>query len=371
VGPKAIEGVATAAGKAELASLRAEQQKLKDALPPEPEMACAVEEGEPVMQKVLLRGDYNNLGEDAPKTFPLIMAGRERPIVKDGSGRRELAEWLASEKNPMTARVMVNRIWQGHFGEGIVRTPDNFGKMGERPTHPELLDYLASVFTEKGWSMKEMHRLMLNSSAYQMSSAASEEQVKADGENKLFSRYPRRRLLVEEMRDGMLAISGKLDTTMGGTMQSGFGTDGENSNGRMSLSPEDQVRRTVYLPLRRANLPALLNLFDFGDATTPNGKRIVTNVAPQALFLMNSKFVAEQADALAKQVFAMPGLDGKQRVEQVYLRILNRAPAPAEVDSALSYAASFRQRFPKTVDSDAWQSMARILLASNEFIYVD
>ncbi len=371
VGPKAIEGVATAAGKAELAALRAEQQKLKDALPPEPEMACAVEEGEPVMQKVLLRGDYNNLGEEAPKTFPLIMAGRERPIVKDGSGRRELAEWLASEKNPMTARVMVNRIWQGHFGEGIVRTPDNFGKMGERPTHPELLDYLASVFTEKGWSIKEMHRLMLNSSAYQMSSAASEEQVKADGENKLFSRYPRRRLLVEEMRDGMLAISGKLDLTMGGTLQSGFGTDGENSNGRMSLSPEDQVRRTVYLPLRRANLPALLNLFDFGDATTPNGKRIVTNVAPQALFLMNSKFVAEQADALAKQVLGMAGLDAKQRVEQVYLRILNRPPAPAEVDNALSYAASFRQRFPKTVDSDAWQSMARILLASNEFIYVD
>ncbi|MBI2688767.1 MAG: PSD1 domain-containing protein [Acidobacteria bacterium] len=343
----------------ELKALRAEQKKLRDALPPEPEMACAVEDDKPVVQRVLLRGDYNNLGEEAPKTFPLVMAGANRLIVKDGSGRRELAEWLASEQNPLTARVMVNRIWQGHFGEGIVRTPDNFGRMGERPTHPELLDYLASEFVAKGWSMKEMHRMMVNSSTYQMASTGEGE------------RFPRRRLLVEEMRDGMLAISGKLDLTVGGTMQKGFGTDGENSNGRLSISPEEQVRRTVYLPLRRANLPALLNLFDFGDATTPNGKRVVTNVAPQALFLMNAKFVSEQADAVAKSVLTDASLEPKQKVERMYLRVLNRLPSAAEVDNALSYAASFRQRFPKAVDGDAWQSMTRVLLASNEFIYVD
>ncbi|HEU0123497.1 MAG TPA: PSD1 and planctomycete cytochrome C domain-containing protein [Bryobacteraceae bacterium] len=371
VSAKAVDKVATPEGKTELAALRAEQKKLKDALPPEPEMACAVQDDKPVLQKVLVRGDYNSLGEDAPKTFPLVIAGEGRRMVQQGSGRMELAEWLASDTNPMTARVMVNRIWQGHFGEGIVRTPDNFGRMGERPTHPELLDYLAAEFVEKGWSMKAMHRLMMNSSAYQMSSAATPEQMKTDGEDKLFSRFPRRRLLVEEMRDGMLALSGKMDWTMGGTMQSGFGTDGENSNGRLSISPEDQVRRTVYMPLRRANLPALLNLFDFGDATTPNGRRVVTNVAPQALFLMNSKFVAEQADALAKAVLTDGALDPKQKVEHVYLRVLNRPPSAAEVDNALSYAASFRQKFPKTHESDAWQSVARVLLASNEFIYVD
>ena len=192
-----------------------------------------------------------------------------------------------------------------------------------------------------------------------------------DGENRLFSRFPRRRLLVEEMRDGMLAISGKLDSTMGGTLQSGFGTDGENSNGRLSISPEDQVRRTVYMPLRRANLPALFNLFDFGDATTPNGRRVVTNVAPQALFLMNSKFVSDQAEAVAKSVLTDAALDAKAKVERVFLRVLNRTPSAAEVDNALSYAASFRQRFPKTNEADAWQSMTRVLLASNEFIYVD
>jgi len=371
IGARAVDAVATPEGKAELAALRAEQKKLKDLLPPEPEMACAVSDDKPVIQKVLVRGDYNSLGEVAPKTFPLVIAGPNRQVVAEGSGRKELAEWLASGSNPLTARVMVNRLWQGHFGEGIVRTPDNFGKMGERPTHPELLDYLAAEFVEKGWSIKEMHRTLLNSSTYQMASGATAEQVKADGENKLYSRFPRRRLLVEEMRDGMLAISGRIDLTMGGTLQSGFGTDGENSNGRLSLSPEEQTRRTVYLPLRRANLPALLNLFDFGDATTPNGKRVVTNVAPQALFLMNSKFVSEQADAVAKSVAADASLDAKQRAERLYLRVLNRPPSAGEVDNALSYAASFRQKFPKTVESDAWQSVARILLASNEFIYVD
>jgi hypothetical protein len=371
INARMIDSAATAEGKAELQALRAEQKRLKDALPPEPEMACAVEDDKPVIQKVLLRGDAGTPGEEAPKTFPLVIAGNDRLVVKEGSGRRELAEWLASAANPLTARVMVNRIWQGHFGEGIVRTPDNFGRMGERPTHPELLDYLAAEFVDKGWSIKEMHRLVLNSSTYRMASSASPEQVKTDGENRLLSRFPRRRLLVEEMRDGMLAISGKLDLKMGGTLQSGFGTDGENSNGRLSISPEEQTRRTVYMPLRRANLPALFNLFDFGDATTPNGKRIVTNVAPQALFLMNSKFVSDQAGEVAKAALAESGLDGRQRVERIYLQVLNRPPSGGEVDSALSYAASFRQRFPKTVELDGWQSLTRILLASNEFIYVD
>jgi len=356
---------------AELKALREEHRKLKESLPPEPEMACAVTDDKPVIQKVLVRGDYASLGEVAPKSFPLVIAGKDRLLVKEGGGRRELAEWLASEKNPLTARVMVNRIWQSHFSDGIVRTPDNFGRMGERPTHPELLDYLAAEFMDKGWSIKEIHRTLLNSSTYQMASAPTAEQVKTDGENKLFSRFPRRRLLVEEMRDGMLAISGKLDLKMGGSLQSGFGTDGENSNGRLSISPEEQVRRTVYLPLRRANLPALFNLFDFGDATTPNGKRNVTNIAPQALFLMNSKFVSDQADLVAKSVLGDATLDGKQRAERIYMRVLNRPASAAEVDNALSYAASFRQRFPKMQEADAWQSMTRILLASNEFIYVD
>ena len=282
------EKLLTDAERADLAKDRAELLDLKKNARPEPEMACAVQEGEPVDQRVLIRGDYNSLGEPVAKRFPLVLASTHDPEVKKGSGRLELANWLTMPEHPLTARVMVNRIWNWHFGEGIVRTPDNFGLMGERPTHPELLDYLAQQFVDSGWSVKKLHRAILLSNTYQMESSVSDDQQRLDPENKLFSRFPRRRLDVEEIRDAMLAIDGTLDLTMGGTLQKGTGTDSENSADRLSMSPEKLKRRTVYLPLRRANLPSLLNLFDFGDATMVNGKRQSTNVAPQALFMMNS-----------------------------------------------------------------------------------
>jgi hypothetical protein len=265
---------------------------------------------------------------------------------------------------------MANRLWLWHFGEGIVRTPDNFGRMGERPTHPGLLDYLASEFVRSGWSVKAMHRLILMSNTYRMSSAISAEANHSDPENRLFSRFPRRRLAGEEIRDALLAIDGTLDYTMGGTLQTGIGTDGENSNGRLSLRPETVKRRMVYLPLRRANLPTMLNLFDFGDATTASGRRVVTTVAPQALFMMNSDFVAERARNVAVRIGREGG--SKDRVRALFLRVLNREPAAAEVDDALSYIGSFTQKFgAKRTEADAWFSLTRVLIASNEFIYVD
>jgi hypothetical protein len=285
--------------------------------------------------------------------------------VKAGSGRLELAEWLVRPENPLTARVMVNRIWQRHFGEGIVRTPDNFGKTGERPTHPELLDYLARDFVANEWSVKKMHRAIMLSSVYQMSGSAD---VAADPENRLLSRFPRRRLDIEEIHDALLAVDGSLDTTMGGTLQTGFGTDGETSAARLTMNPDKLTRRTVYLPLRRANLPALLNLFDFGDATTPSGKRAATNVAPQALFMMNSEFVEERSKGLAELLLKVE--TPQNRLERAYLRALNRAPAPAEIDAGLTYIQNFRSKF-QAAELPAWQSFCRILMASNEFIYVD
>jgi hypothetical protein len=251
----------SAEARQSLIKLRAELKTIEAGMPPEPGMACAVTEGQdndplPV-QKIYVRGDYNSPGGDAPKGFPVILAGFEQPRIERGSGRLELAEWLARPDNPLTARVFANRVWYWHFGEGIVRTPDNFGKMGDRPTHPELLDYLARRFVEGGWSVKKLHRLILLSSAYQMGSQPADEAVAADLENQLFSRFPRRRLSVEEMRDGMLSLDGAIDLTMGGTLQSGFGTDGENSNDRLSVRPEVVKRRMVYLPLRRANLPTM------------------------------------------------------------------------------------------------------------------
>lgn len=355
-----------------LEKLKNDLEALKKKAPAEPEMACAVEDGEPVEQKVFIRGDYHNEGEPAPRAAPAIIAEKVGPMpeVKSVSGRRELAEWLTRPEHPLTARVMVNRIWQWHFGEGIVRTPDNFGRMGERPTHPELLDYLAARFVESGWSVKTIHRMIMLSSAYRMSSVISEKAQAMDSENRLLSRFNRRRLTVEEMRDGVLALSGDLDLTMGGTLQQGTGTDGENDNKRLSLNPEELTRRTVYLPLRRANLPTLLNLFDFGDATAPSGKRQLTNVATQALFWMNSDFLTAATRKIADRLLAERHPDDPARLEALYLRLLNRKPTADEVKSGLSYLEEIGARF-KTGKAESWQSLCRILLASNDFVYVD
>ena len=351
--------------------LKAELKGLKGKAMPQPPMANAVEEGEAIDQRVFVRGDYGSEGEAATKVFPAIISGFDQEPVTSGSGRLELAHWIASPTNPLTARVMVNRIWQKHFGEGIVRTPSNFGKLGQPPTHPELLDWLATRFVEGGWSVKDMHRRIMLSNAYRMSSTASETTTRADPSNQWLSHFNRRRLDIEELRDGMLAIDKSIDYTMGGTLQSGFGTDGENSNARLSIDPTTSPRRMVYLPLRRANLPTLLNLFDFGDAVTSLGKRPVTNVAPQALFMMNSEFVSERAANLARQLLEEEEWSDAERLERAHLRVLTRKPDPIEVDQGLSYVGGFRSQFENSAPQEAWQSYCRILLASNDFIYVD
>ncbi|NBO64859.1 MAG: DUF1553 domain-containing protein [Acidobacteria bacterium] len=339
--------------------------------PVEPEMACAVEDGQRVNQRVFIRGDINNPGEDAPRTIPAILASSRPLNFGEGSGRRELAEWLTHPDNPLTARVMVNRVWLWHFGEGIVRTPDNFGKMGERPTNPELLDWLATEFIRSGWSIKALHRLIMLSKTYQMSSGISNAAQDLDPENRLFSRFPRRRLTVEEVRDGLLAIDGTLDLTMGGTLQSGTGTDGENDSKRLSLNPEKINRRSIYIPLRRANLPTLLNLFDFGDATAMSGKRQLTNIATQALFWMNSDFVTERTRGVANDLLNAQGAGDDSRVRSAYLRILNRQPSADEIIDARRYLSEFSAQLPTPEPVLAWQSLCRVLMASNEFIYLD
>ena len=351
--------------------LSEELEELERGALPEPPMANAVEDGEPVEQRVFVRGDYSAEGEPAPKVFPAILAGFDQQPVRTGSGRLELARWIASPSNPLTARVMANRIWQKHFGQGIVRTPSNFGKLGSAPTHPELLDWLAAKFVEDGWSVKAMHRRILLSSTYRASSATSAPAAASDPENLWLSRFHRRRLDVEELRDGMLALDGSVDYTTGGTLQTGSGTDRENSNDRLSIDPATSPRRLVYLPLRRANLPTLLNLFDFGDAVTSLGKRPVTNVAPQALFMMNSEFVARRASNLARLLLAAAPGEDAERARRAHLAVLTREPSAAEVDTALSYTARLRVRFPEASEQDAWASYCRILLASNEFLYID
>jgi hypothetical protein len=341
--------------KLRIAYLRAKADDMVKAGPAEPPMACAVAEGKPVEQHVLVRGNPAAPAALVTRRFPTILAGDEQPELPPGSGRLQFAEWLASPKNPLTARVFVNRVWQWHFGEGLVRTPSNWGLLGEKPTHPELLDYLAARFIEDGWSVKKLQRRIMLSEAYQRSSDISAEAAEQDPGNRYLSHFSRRRLDVEEMRDSMLALDGSIDLEMGGTMQRGSGTDGENSAGRLSIDPATSKRRTVYLPLRRSNLPSLLNLFDFGDATTTCEGRSLTNTAPQALFMMNSAFVNDRAATLAKELAG--------HVDLIYQRILDRLPTPEEKADALTYVEKVGDR--------GWQSLCRILLSSNEYIYVD
>ncbi|MBM3727241.1 MAG: DUF1553 domain-containing protein [Acidobacteria bacterium] len=333
-------------------ALRAEYEMLKKTLPPEPPMASAVAEGVAVDQHIFQRGDHLSPGAPVAKHFPTAVSWGPQTPVPSGSGRRELAEWIAHPRNPLTARVYVNRVWQGHFGEGLMRTPNNWGLMADAPSHPELLDFLASRFIAGGWSVKNLHRLIVHSEAYQRSSRVVN--AAADPANRQLSHFPRLRLGVEQIRDGLLAIDGTLDETVGGA-----------PGARERMKPDELTRRTLYTTVRRGSVPALLATFDYGDATTVSEGRARTNVAPQALFLRNSAFVNERAKHLAAKLGPVPA--GRERVERLYLLTLSRPPDAGETDAALSYLAAMTTRAGET---EAWQSFCRVLFASNEFLYL-
>ena len=344
-----------------VATLDTEIAQGSEALPEEPPMANSVAEGEPVRQRIFRRGQHKNPGPLVPKRFPLVLAGDDQPEVPAGSGRLELASWISSAQNPLTARVIVNRVWLWHFGEGLVRTPNNYGLRGESPTHPRLLDWLARRFVASGWSIKALHRLIMDSATYRMSSAISDEAFRLDPENRLWSRFERRRLTIEELRDSYLQISGRLDPAVGGNTDLDAGGLVEFDRNNRRIDPDDYTRRSLYLPLMRNKLPNLLGLFDFGDATTANGKRSVTNVAPQALYLMNSGFAESAAQGVASQLNG----SGADRVRQAYRSVLARPPSEQERDRVLQYVEA------RPDQEAAWTSLCKVLLASNEFHYVE
>ena len=366
------EGLFLETSKARLAALRDEEKALKSAGPPEPPLADAVAEGEIVEQAVFVRGSPHNPGAKVAKRFPAILAGDQQSPITQGSGRKELAAWLTQDDHPLTSRVTVNRIWQWHFGEGLVRTPNNFGTTGEKPTHPELLDYLAKQFVRSGWSVKAMHRLIMLSSTYQMSGRISAKTWTEDPSNRLWSRFNRRRLTVEEMRDGLLSVSGSLDLTMGGVISELAASRSYAERNKSRVDPEKSCRRTVYLPLNRNKLPTLLSLFDFVDSTTSTGKRTQTNVAPQGLFIMNSQFVDKQAHALTRHLLDNNDAD-VDRAKRAYLLLLTREPTPEELEQGLRYIANYpvERTTPLDAKTTAWQGFCRVLIASNEFHYLD
>ncbi|RXK53881.1 DUF1553 domain-containing protein [Oleiharenicola lentus] len=275
---------------------------------------------------VLLRGEVGNTGEMVPRRFLEILSAdpKNRPAWKKGSGRLELAQAIADPKNPLTARVLVNRIWQQHFGAGFVATPDDLGNMGGAPSHPELLDWLATRLIESGWSLKQLHRTMLLTSTYQQGSRADPARLAADPDNRLLWHSSLRRLDFEEVYDSLLAISGSLDRTLGGKPVT-------------AASDEFGKRRALYFLIDRRNPPELLTQFDFPNPDTPTGRRFETTVPQQALFLMNSPLVVETARKLTHRPDFMALGDDTQRVTSLYLAIFQREPSAEETRLALGY----------------------------------
>jgi mono/diheme cytochrome c family protein len=329
-------------------TLRAELERLKKELPQQYAFYHIVRDvAEPKNQKIRIRGSMENLGEEAPRAFLSVLAAKEPAPFTKGSGRLELAEAVASASNPLTARVMVNRVWQHHFGRPIVGTPSNFGQLGEKPTHPELLDYLAGRFIEKGWSIKAMHREIMLSRAYQLSAGHSEASFAADPDNRLFWRANRRRLDIEPLRDTLLFVSGELDLEPGGLAK--------------KLTDAENRKRTVYGFVSRRRLDTTLGLFDFPNPNNTSEQRIETATPLQALFFLNSSFVEDRAKALAASLArAVP--DDAGRIREAYRKLYGRPPTARELQLGLDYLRT---------GSETWPRYAQVLLSANELLFVN
>jgi len=351
-----VEKLLDAEAQKKLKAERAELDKLKKALPKIP-VIHALAEGTPANMKVYLRGNPATPGEEAPRRFLAILSGETREPFAQGSGRLQLARAIASKDNPLTARVLVNRVWMYHFGKGIVATPSNFGHLGERPTHPELLDYLASQFIAEGWSIKKLHRAIMLSATYQMSSASDPTNLRVDAANKLLWRMERRRLDVEPWRDAMLAVSGNLDNTMGGPS--------------LDLASADNRRRTLYAAVSRHNLDPLLRLFDFPDPNITSDRRPVTTVPLQQLFVLNSEFMVRQSKALAARLHEVKDEDDAARIRRAFLRVYGRPPRDVEVELGLAFLKAETSAEKKGKTLTPWEQYAQVLLSANEFMYVD
>jgi hypothetical protein len=369
---KALEEKLPAEAKAELQKLREELAQLEKAAPQLP-MAMGVTEREPTDVAVHIRGEFLNLGEIVPRRFPTVLVGSAPPpIDRTHSGRLELAKWLVSPEHPLTRRVAANRIWRWHFGRGVVPSTDNFGLLGDLPTNPGLLDYLATRFAEDGWSFKRMHRLIMLSSTYRMSSAFDAKSAQVDPENRLQWRWEPRRLQAEEIRDAVLAVSGTLDETMGGSILPLKNREYVFDHTSKDNTRYDTKRRSLYIPVIRNNLYDVFRLFDFGDGQIPEGSRPTTTVAPQALFMMNSDLVADSAEALGESVMKRTDLDTDGRIRLLYQKTYARPATPAEAARGRTLLERFQKAQPAgdQRDRNAWAWLSQVTMSANEFIYV-
>jgi hypothetical protein len=370
------EGAAhTLAALGELATRQqsiARERALLIASQPRREFAYAVTEGTARDARLHVRGDPEKPGAVVPRRWLEVLGGQ--PVsAGSGSGRRQLAQWLTASGNPLAARVMVNRIWQYHFGKGLVTTPNDFGSRGQPPTHPELLDWLAAELVDSGWKIKTMHRLIMLSDAFQRSSSVSAARREVDPENRLYWRFNRARLSAEELRDSLLAVCGQLDSRPGGPHP--FPTESTWSFTQHNpFSADYQTnRRAVYLMVKRNRRDLFLSLFDGADPNATTPERQETTVPTQALYVLNSSFFHDQSAHFADQILAEPDLAA--RLDLAFRLALQRSPTTADRARARQFLADY-----SIVLSDspaprrpglAWAALARVLLGSNEFIYLD
>ncbi|MDP6444811.1 MAG: PSD1 and planctomycete cytochrome C domain-containing protein [Pirellulaceae bacterium] len=356
--------------------LEAEQARRKSlAGTPAYEVAYGVSESTPVNSRIQVRGEPQQLGDEVARRNLEVFGGDALPKESSTSGRLELANWLTRPSNPLTDRVFVNRVWQWHFGRGLVNTPSSFGSRGEPPTHPELLDWLASQFRAADYSVKSLHRAIMLSRTYQLASDDHAGNLRIDPENRRLWRYSRRPLDAESIRDAMLAVSGNLDRsappphpfppvdTWGFTIHRPF------------HAVYDSNHRSVYLMVQRNRRHPYLALFDGADPNQSVASRQPTTTPTQALFLMNSPFVHEQANGFARRMTAAPG-DREEKIRFAFETAHGRAPPAADLEAAVRFFAGYRERLGTTTDAAArenaaWAALARVLLTSNAFLYVD
>jgi len=347
----------------------AEKQKAA----PKPRMVMAVKDGKVQDIKLHVRGSHRDLGNMIPRGAPIGFGFQGIPdIPKDQSGRLQLAKWLARPDHPLTARVMVNRIWRWHFGRGIVATPNNFGTKGQRPTHPKLLDHLALKFMRSGWSLKSLHREILNSSTYQMASnVENPAAMERDPGNVLLWKREMRRMEAEVFRDSLLQLSGRLQWALdGGSMQVKSQDPSPTDLASNQNFYQQSDRRSVYLPVVRSNVYDLLTLLDFPNAAESVGNRVTTTVPTQALMMMNGDFLMNESRRIAKNWLNAPGKNLESSVNLLYRALLTRSPTPDE----LQWAARFLEDF-SVEDSDpnktaSWNALCHALVMSNDFIHV-
>jgi len=319
---------------------------------------------------LLIRGKATRAGPKVAPGMPAVLVANQPaflpPDEKTSLRRLTLAKWLASPKHPLTARVMVNRIWHYHFGEGIVRTPNDFGVIGQPPTHPELLDWLAAKFVEEGWSIKKMHQLILTSNTYRMSKTWNKKYGADDPENQFLWRFPYKRLEVEAIRDSALLVSGQLNPKMYGPSmfpevpkEALAGNSDPNTIWKES-DEKEASRRTVYAHIKRAFVIPMLETLDLCDSTRPNDKRLTTTVATQALTLFNGAFINRQATHFAERLRKEAGADPDRQIERAYRLALCRPPSDAE----RAVLRDFLKR-------QSLVEMCRVVFNLNEFAYTD